>query len=103
MESNTNNTFKKTIVISVSILLVVAAAYFFFLKDTPPQELIVDEFGNPVQAQVVGQDLIDLLHELEQVTLDTSLFRDQAFISLTDFEQTIADQPRGRNNPFNPI
>ncbi len=104
MEPNTNSTTKKIIVISVSILLVVAAVYFLFLRDTTlSQELIIDEFGNPVAAHVVGQDLIDLLRELESVTLNDSLFRDPAFIALTDFAQTLNEEPRGRPNPFSAI
>jgi hypothetical protein len=93
---------KKIIVIGVTIVFVVAALYFFFFRSTEPQ-LVIDEFGNPVEAQVIGQDLIDLLAELEQVTLDQSLFTREAFVNLTDFSQVLPDEPRGRANPFSSL
>ena len=65
--------------------------------------MIIDEFGNPVEAQVVGQDLIDLLAELEGVKLDQSLFSREAFVNLTDFAQTLPEEPRGRANPFSSL
>jgi hypothetical protein len=93
---------KKVIVIGVSIALVIAALYFFLFRSSEPQ-MIIDEFGNPVEAQVVGQDLIDLLAELEGVTLDQSLFSREAFVNLTDFAQNLPNEPRGRANPFSSL
>ncbi len=86
----------------IAIILVGLAIYFFFIKKVD-QQVIFDQFGNPVEAQVVGQDLIDLLVKLQSVNLDESLFQDTAFVNLTDFSLTVPDQLQGRDNPFEPI
>lgn len=83
-----------------TILLVVGFAVYFFFFRTAEREIIIDQFGNAVEAQVVGQDLIDLMAELRSVELNAEIFRDQAFINLTDFAITLPEEPRGRANPF---
>ena len=62
-----------------------------------------DEAGNPIQAEVVGKDLIDLLTELQSVKLDSSVLRTAAFTSLVDYSIGLPDLPLGRNNPFEKI
>jgi hypothetical protein len=102
MQSQENSPIKKIIVISISAAFILFAVYFFFFKKTAPV-VVLDQFGNPTQAQVVGQDLVDLLDKLQNVKLDDSIFRNQAFINLTDYAITLPDQPRGRANPFAPM
>jgi hypothetical protein len=101
MEPQTHS-IKNIVVGAVVILLVGLAIYFFFFKTTS-QQVVFDQFGNPIEAQVVGQDLIDLLAKLQSVELDESLFQDKAFVSLTDYSVTLPDQLQGRNDPFQPI
>ena len=96
------HSMKNIVVGIVALLLVGIAVYFFFIKKVD-QQVIFDQFGNPIEAQVVGQDLIDLLSRLQSVQLDESIFNDTAFVNLTDFSLTIPDQLLGRDNPFEPI
>lgn len=102
MQPQENSPIRKIITIGIFAVLLFSALYFFvFNKNTPP--ITFDQFGNPVQAQVVGQDLVDLLNQLQGVTLDDSLFAKQAFINLTDYAITLSNEPQGRANPFGPI
>jgi len=93
---------KMIIVLVVVLLIASMTAYYLFFK-SPAENLVFDEFGNPVAAQVVGQDLINVLNELESVTFDSSLFRTPAFLNLFDFAVTLTTQPQGRANPFDVI
>lgn len=63
----------------------------------------MDEYGNPIQAESVGQDLVDLLSELQSVKLDQSIFQSPGFTSLTDFSTILPDLPRGKKNPFSKL
>ena len=101
METESSNT-KKIITTVVLVAVVAFAAYFFFFRSVEV-EMVLDEFGNPVQAQVVGQDLIDLLHELESVKLDDAIFSSPALQNLVDLSVTLTPQPQGRDNPFSSI
>lgn len=93
---------RKIILVVVFLVLLIAGLYFFFFRPSDPQ-LVIDEFGNPVEAQVIGQDLIDLLAELEKVEFDQSLFTREAFVNLSDFSMPLPDEPSGRSNPFRPF
>ncbi len=94
---------RQTVLIGVLILLIIFAGYFFFMRganDFTVPEIAFDEFGNPVQATVVGQDLITLLEQLEGVQLDNSLFSSPSFVLLTDYAIELPVIPQGRDNPF---
>ncbi len=98
MQTESSNT--KKIFTSVLVLaLVVFFIYFFFFRNTDTA-IVFDEFGNPVEAQVVGQDLFNLLSELESVSLDSGIFGSRTFSNLADYSIILPDEPRGRNNPF---
>lgn len=101
METESSNT-KKIVIALVLIAVVGFALYIFFFRKVEVA-VVLDEFGNPVQAQVVGQDLIDLLEELQAVSLDDSLFSTAAYRGLIDSSVVLSPQPQGRSNPFAPI
>lgn len=101
METESSNT-KKIITVVILVLVIAFAVYFFFFRSAQV-EMVLDEFGNPVQAQVVGQDLIDLLHELESVKLNDTIFSSPALQNLVDLSVTLAPQPQGRENPFSSL
>ncbi len=102
MQSEQNSPIKKIIIIAVSVAFLSMAIYFFVFHKTTPVS-VLDQFGNPVAAQSEGQDLVDLLSQLQAVTLDDSLFKNQAFINLTDYSITLPSEPQGRPNPFDKI
>src|SRR3989344_5959626 len=97
MQEGTNT--KKIVLAIVVILFVAFLLYFFLFRDTEP-EMTFDEFGNPVAAQVVGKDLIDLLAELQSVTLNAAIFQSPLFLNLIDRGIELRAEPIGRPNPF---
>ena len=54
-------------------------------------------------SSTIGNDLLELRNELQQVTLERELFSDNKFLELADFSTVIPTQPTGRTNPFNAI
>ena len=54
-------------------------------------------------SSTIGNDLLELRNELQQVTLERDLFSDNKFLELADFSTVIPNQPTGRTNPFNVI
>jgi hypothetical protein len=98
-----NTSSKNMFSILIVVLVLAFAIYFFFFRNTIDDAITLDEFGNPVAAQVVGQDLIDTLAELQSVQLDSSIFSNPAFLALKDFGIVLADEPKGRTNPFQDI
>ena len=103
-----NSAIKNSIVIIGGILLLAVGYATFFKKDAPvmsPSPALVSENapnGNSLQEQS-GREILTLLLNLKSLKLDTSIFSDAAFQSLTDFGQSIPERPRGRDNPFAPI
>ncbi|TAL49589.1 hypothetical protein EPN83_00045 [Patescibacteria group bacterium] len=93
----------KNLLVLLALLIILATAVYFLLFRKQEEEPLTDELGNPIQAQVVGQDLIGLLSELEAVKFDTSLFRSPAFLNLADFGVSLVSQAQGRINPFDVI
>lgn len=51
----------------------------------------------------VSQELLMTLGKLRTIKLDTNIFSDPAFVSLTDFGVTIPPEAAGRRNPFAPV
>lgn len=50
-----------------------------------------------------SQQLLTTLGNLDTVTLDDSIFKNDVFVSLADFGTVIPAQVAGRHNPFAPI
>jgi hypothetical protein len=91
---------KKAFVLILVILILSAAIYFMFFRSEQISAPSFDEFGNPAQTAVVGQDLIDLLGQIQSVKFDDSLFSSAAFKILTDYAIKLEPEPVGRANPF---
>lgn len=58
--------------------------------------------GGPTSA-ALGEDLLTALALLKTISLDTSVFTDPVFLSLSDWGKAIPPQPAGRRNPFAPL
>ena len=97
------NANTKTIIAVVAItVLLIFFVYFFFFRNTETI-IVFDEFGNPVAAQIIGQDLINILADLETITFDDSVFRNPAFTELSDQSVVLRKEPMGKSNPFSPF
>ena len=99
MESNTPKGIKKVLLTVGIFLLVVVGIYFFVFHKTAPVT-VLDQYGNPVQAQTVGSDLVALLAKLQTVSLNDAIFQNEAFIQLTDFGTALPVEPQGKADPF---
>ena len=91
---------KNLIIVVVLIVLVAVAAYFYVGRDQSGDTLLVGVQGeNPA----VDGDLLSALRELKKLKLDQEIFKNPAWLSLSDFSQTLAPQEKGRINPFAPF
>jgi hypothetical protein len=90
---------KKIIIGAVTIVVLAFAVYYLFFRTKTPV-VTLDQYGNPVVAQSVGADLVELLNKLQSVTLDQSIFKTPAFLYLTDFSVPLPTEAPGRKNPF---
>jgi hypothetical protein len=50
-----------------------------------------------------SQELLVALSGLKEIVLDTSLFTDPIFLSLTDYGVELPQEVAGRRNPFAPV
>jgi len=90
-------TKNKGILLSAVLIILLMFAYsMFFDSGALP-------IPSEVTASSIGEDLIKTHTELQQVTLDQSLFTTPGYLLLIDFSTTIPVQPTGRPNPFNVI
>ena len=84
---------------AAAAVLVAIVLYFYFSSNTSQQTLTAVQ----TPTGTAGQSLIIALSNLQAVKLDTKVFSDPVFLSLTDFGVTIAPQPVGRTNPFDTL
>ncbi len=88
---------KKNIIIAVIFVVAAGILYYFYAKeDTAP--LLSTEEQAPV-----SQEILTTLGNLRTIRLDSSVFADPLFISLSDFGVTIPPAAAGRRNPFAPV
>jgi len=86
--------------IFLSIIVVLVIGYMLLNNDPVDTTSALAIDAVPSQ---VGADLLPVLHELQSLRLDTSIFENSAFRSLSDFTVDIGTQPVGRDNPFAPL
>ena len=94
----------KQIVIIIVVIIVAFVGYkmFFVSSDSAGSATLASSQATSTPV-ADGQTILKLLGSLNQITLDTSVFSDQTFLSLQSFERPIQDQVSGRPNPFLPI
>lgn len=85
------------------VLLVIIGWLFYRMGSTNTTEGPISEVRvSPLDA-TLGRELLAALATLKSTKLDTSIFDDPVFMSLTDFGVEISAQPVGRRNPFAPF
>ena len=94
----------KQIIIAVVIIVIAFVGFkvFFGSTDSGSATLATDAPATTPEL-IDGQAILILLNRLGQVKLDTSIFSDPIFASLTSFARPIPNQIPGRKNPFAPI
>lgn len=101
--------------IGIIALIIIGGAYVFLVgnkkeespllaknspsSNTPTQNVLFAE-NAPELAEV--RDIVSILNQLKTISIDDAIFRDPAFMALTDFHREISPQPKGRQNPFLP-
>ena len=90
------NLLKNSKVIGGAVIALAALLlYYFYSQGSAP--LLSTAEGTP---SPLSQDLLSTLQNLHTIKLDTSIFKDPAYQSLTDFGVSIPPQAAGRRNPF---
>ena|SRR3989344_5246073 len=82
----------------VCMVVLALLYYFFFSGSSVPPLSTAESADSPVT-----QSLLVTLSNLHTIKLDGSIFKDPAFVSLTDFGVVIPPQNVGRRNPFAPL
>lgn len=94
----------KRVAVGFGVMLLIIIGWLFYrmgsanTTEGPISEVRV----SPLDA-TLGRELLAALATLKSTKLDTSIFDDPVFMSLTDFGVEISAQPVGRRNPFAPF
>ncbi|HEX8994292.1 MAG TPA: hypothetical protein VF803_03505 [Candidatus Paceibacterota bacterium] len=91
----------KTVLMGGAALLLIAAALWWWFSGSSTSNQPLQVVTN--QGNTAGQSLITALSQLRNVSLDSKIFSDPVFMSLSDFGVTITPQPVGRTDPFAPL
>lgn len=92
-------TLIKNVLFALSFALLLWFGYRVFFKEEP---MGLDEQTQNA-AVVEEQDFLARLKELRELKLESDLFDDEEFLSLTDFTVGVVDEDAGRPNPFAPV
>jgi len=92
---------RNLIIIGAIIVIIALAGYFYTNRDQSSNALLLVNEGSATAS--VDSDLLNALRTLKQLKLDSSIFSNAAWLSLTDFSQILPTQSSGRTNPFAPI
>lgn len=87
----------QNILVLGGIMILAGLGYFIFVQNGS-SELGNTQVENLAAAETV--QFLQRLHELEQMSLDGSIFSDPRFTSLTSFTQPVMPEPYGKANPF---
>ncbi len=90
----------KNMILGGFLVIAGAFVYFNFFSGGGGGEAVVTTSGEANSP--ISQELLITLTTLNIITLDDSVFKDPAFISLSDFGVQIPTEPVGRRNPFAP-
>lgn len=99
--------FKNNKLILLVLLIVVAFVgyrYAFKKGNASGGNSLVESETSTEGAPAIGADLIRKLAMLKTLKIDDTLFKEESFVSLTDFSVPIDNSLQaGRDNPFSPI
>ena len=98
MKDSSSN--KNLIIALVIFVAIGVAGYMYSTRDRSTSDLLI---GIPTENAAVDGDLLMALNQLQTIRLDTEVFDDPVFESLSDIGTTLVEQPKGRPNPFAPI
>ena len=94
----------KTIITIVIVIGLIFLGYSYYATPKPASnELLVSSGAVGTTDSSVGRKIITLLSEMQNISIDQSIFSSATFQSLLDFGVEIQPELIGRHDPFAPI
>ncbi len=91
---------KKNLVAIIIFTVAAALLYYFYSSSGSSTELLTNTSATQ---SPISQEVLTTLGNLRTIKLDSSIFNDPLFASLSDFGVTIPPAAAGRRNPFAPV
>ncbi len=92
------------LLISLIVLAFVGyVSYMTFFGEVEIPQYVDVEAESMGRTEVLGQDILILSDQLQQINIDKSVFSSPLFSSLIDISQPLLPEAQGRENPFAPI
>jgi len=82
------------------LLILAGLGYYLFILDGSSQ-LSGGSFSTN-EAEFANQQFLRQIQELNENELQSTIFSDERFVSLVDFELPLVETEVGRENPFEP-
>ena len=89
--------YKKLLTLIVMVAFIFGA--YFLL--TPNQGSVISEVAQANRAET--QRTVNMLNDLQDIKIDTTIFEDPTFTSLRDEESNLPEYEIGKVNPFEPL
>ena len=93
----------KNLLIVVIIIALIGGAMYLYLEHEPVSDDLLTGIMMEGAEEKIGGDQLSVLRTLENLVVDTSLFKRKVWGSFLDSSHEIKDQPVSRQNPFAPI
>jgi hypothetical protein len=100
---NRQKASKKNIIIIIGIVLLALVVYFYYEGSRPTADTSFETVTANADAEAVGSRVLSLLNQIRSLKIDTTVFKDPAYMSLRDYSVAIPQEDVGRENPFAPI
>lgn len=79
------------------VILVVLALFGYFAFSGPVETVAPADLSGQ---EVLGGDILILASQIENISIDQSVFNSPIFLSLVDYEIPLSAELQGRVNPF---
>ncbi len=93
--------------IALVVIAIVTLGLFFYYRGSPSDgslsSLQTRVTPESAKAKADSDRILLLLNQINQLRIDSALFKSTVFNSLVDYSITIPEQPVGRANPFAPV
>jgi len=99
----TQSSSKKTIISVAVIIVVLLIGYFYFSGGSASSNTSSLTQTQTAASVQVGTRILNLLNQIKSLRIDTSLFKNPAYQTLTDYSVAIPEVEVGRPNPFAPL
>ncbi len=89
-------------IIIVVVIVIIGFIVYSIIKPDPESEALLQTAG-PSEVSILGEDIIQALHQIDSLNLDASILNDPVVNSLTDHGRPIKEESYGKDNPFGPL